>query len=180
MDENTIKQNDIISHTHNELSLKHPFIFVVSGPTGSGKTSHILDFLSKLDIYSNPKITNVIYVYSEDQDIFKKFKCETPIKYTKDFKKMLNYTPKKNEKPLIVFDDVQRELSISEELLDLVTKRSHHRGISVIVQLQNLFFNGKNFHELRHNAHYLGLTRSRFNLQKIKIFASQLFGGSKS
>ena len=179
MEENTIEPNDVISHTYDELSLKHPFIFVISGPTASGKTSHILKFLSKLDIYSNPKITNIIYVYSEYQDIFKKFKCNTPIKFTKDYKKMLDYTPKKDERPLIVYDDVQRELSNSNDLLDLVTKKSHHRGISVIVQLQNLFFNGKNFHELRHNAHYIGLTKSRFNIQKIKIFASQLFGGGQ-
>ena len=85
MEQNTIKPNDEISHTYDELSLKHPFIFVVSGPTGSGKTSHILKFLSKLDIFSNPNITNIIYVYSEYQDIFKKFKCNTPIKFTKDF-----------------------------------------------------------------------------------------------
>ena len=179
MDENSIKPNDEISHSHNELSLKHPFIFVVSGPTGSGKTSHILKFLSKINLFSSPRITNIIYVYSEDQNIFKSFECNVPIKYTKDFKKMLDYTPKKNERPLLIYDDVQRELSNSPELLDLITKKSHHRGISVIIQLQNLFFPGKNFHELRHNAHYIGLTKSRFNLQKIKIFASQLFGGGE-
>ena len=68
------------------------------------------------------------------------------------------------------------EMADSKAMSDLFTKHSHHRNISIIFILQNLFVQGKQMRNISLNAHYIFLTKSRRDLNQVKRLGQQVFG----
>ena len=61
---------------------------------------------------------------------------------------------------LVVIDDLMQELSNDPRLTDLFTKGFHHRNLSVIFILQNIFHRGKELRDMSLNCHYLVLFKT--------------------
>ena len=55
--------------------MKHPFTCLVSGPTGSGKTSLVKSIIEQKAIDPSPK--NVLWLYAADQPLYKNMKGVT-------------------------------------------------------------------------------------------------------
>jgi hypothetical protein len=58
------------------------------------------------------------------------------------------------DKHLIILDDLMDETD--QRVASLYTKKSHHRNISVMYIVQNLFHRGKHHRTVSLNAHYMG------------------------
>ena len=56
---------------------------------------------------------------------------------------------------MLVLDDLMDEGGNDKRVLDLFTKHSHHRNITVIYLCQDLFPNGKFAKTISQNAHYI-------------------------
>ncbi|CAH3188685.1 unnamed protein product [Porites lobata] len=56
-----------------------------------------------------------------------------------------------NKRNLIVFDDEMIDASKDERIVNLFTRGSHHRNLSVICIVQNLFHQGKAMQEIQGN-----------------------------
>ena len=54
---------------------------------------------------------------------------------------------------LLIIDDLMNE--VNESVAKIFTKRSHHRNISVILLVQNLFHKNKHVRTISLNSHYL-------------------------
>ena len=65
------------------------------------------------------------------------------------------------KKKLLILDDLMRESS-SNVILDLFTKGSHHKNISVIFITQNVFHKGKAQRDISLNTKYLMLYIYRY------------------
>ncbi|GIX84987.1 uncharacterized protein CDAR_374201 [Caerostris darwini] len=85
---------------------------------------------------------------------------------------------------LIVIDDLMSELSsefsfMSElsntKLTKLFTKGGHHRNLSIIFIVQNIFHNGKEMRDISLNAHYLFLFKNPRDRSQIMHLGRQLY-----
>lgn len=56
---------------------------------------------------------------------------------------------------LLVMDDLMTEGGNEKEVLDLFTKHSHHRNITVLYLCQDMFPPGKYAKSISRNAHYV-------------------------
>ena len=60
-----------------------------------------------------------------------------------------------NKPNLIVFDDQMIDVSKDKRIVNPFTRCSHHRNVSVIYIVQNLFHQGKGSRSINLNSHYL-------------------------
>ena len=104
------------------------------------------------NIVVNPP-REIYYLYNVDQPIYEKYKDR--INFTKNID-ILNITPEDDAGAMIIVDDMSDILVKDSNLLNLFTKNSHHKNISVILILQNLFVQPPNYVTLRQNACYYG------------------------
>ena len=58
-----------------------------------------------------------------------------------------------NKRNLIVFDDQMIDASKDKRIVNLFTRGYHHRNLSVIYIVQNLFHQGKGSHSISLNSH---------------------------
>ena len=65
-----------------------------------------------------------------------------------------------NKRNLIAFDDQIIDASKDKRILTFVTRGSHHRNLSVIYIVQNLFHQGKGSRSISLNSHYLVLFKN--------------------
>lgn len=122
------------------FSLQHPFTFTIAGPTMSGKTFYVLDFLRRRDEIISEKIEKVVYVYTEAQAIFDNYAKEDPqIVFTTNIEDVDSLVVPKS---LIIFDDKLLDFNDAKEnkvIADWFIKGAHHRDCSVILILQNAY-----------------------------------------
>ncbi|XP_054721362.1 uncharacterized protein F54H12.2-like [Uloborus diversus] len=76
---------------------------------------------------------------------------------------------------LIVIDDLMNELSCDDRLSCLFTKGSHHRNVSVIFIVQNMFHKGKEMRNISLNAHYIFLFKNPRDRSQIAHLGRQLY-----
>ena len=85
-----------------------------------------------------------------------------------------------NKRNLIVFDDQMIDASKDKRIVNLFTRGSHHRNLSVIYIMQNLFHQGKGSRSISLNSHYLVLFTTgrnnqycfRLNIKDTRFFDS--------
>jgi hypothetical protein len=61
---------------------------------------------------------------------------------------------------LIVLDYLMAQSSKVKRIADRFTKGSHHRNLSIIYTVQNIFYQGKEMRNISLNAHYIVLFKS--------------------
>ena len=167
--------NNIMSCNPNEinlfakdLKLIHPFSLIVSGPTSSGKSTLLFQILDNLHQNTTPVIEKVVYIYGIYQDIFKNY---PNIFFTDN----LDFMDCSTEVPtVIILDDLMSVLNNSKKLEELFTRGVHHKKVSVVLTLQNLFYHGGVMKTLRDNAMYIALTKHIQDVSKLDTFARQL------
>ena len=76
---------------------------------------------------------------------------------------------------LIVFDDLMRTVMNDDRAPDLFTEGTHHRNITAIYIIQNLFFEGKQSKTVSVNAHYFILLKNPRDRQQVEVFGRQVY-----
>ena len=76
-----------------------------------------------------------------------------------------------------ILDDMMRS-SNSSDISELYTEGSHHRNLSIICLLQNLFNKGKEARTISLNNHYLALFKNPRDMQQISVLARQMYPGN--
>ena len=78
---------------------------------------------------------------------------------------------------LIITDDPMSETGNDKRITSLFTKGSHHKNVSVILLLQNLFYNGKGSCNISLNTHYIMLFKNPRDNTVISSLAKQMYLG---
>ena len=161
-------RSDEIKFNPKDLKLIHPFSLIISGPTSSGKSTVLFKILENLHQNTDTTIQKVVFIYGVYQEVFENY---PNIFFTDD----LDYMDIKPDVPtIIILDDVMSTVNNSKKLEELFTRGVHHRKISVILTLQNLFYHGSVMKTLRDNAMYVVLTKHIQDVAKLDTFARQL------
>ena len=165
---NNSNSTNEINFNVEDLKLIHPFSLIVSGPTSSGKSTLLFQILDNLHLNTTPVIEKVVYIYGIYQDIFKNY----PNIFFTDNLDFMDSIP---EVPtVIILDDLMSVLNNSKKLEELFTQGVHHKKVSVVLTLQNLFYHGGVMKTLCDNAMYIALTKHIQDVSKLDTFARQL------
>ena len=82
-----------------------------------------------------------------------------------------------NKRNLIAFDDQMIDASKDKWIVNLFTRGSHHRNLSVIYIVQNIFHLGKGSRSISLNSHYLVLFKNPRDKLQILTLAKQMYPG---
>ena len=76
---------------------------------------------------------------------------------------------------LLILDDLMREASGNEQILDMFTKGSHHKNTSVMLLTQNIFSKGKHSRTISLNSHYIVMFKNPRDRSQISFLARQMY-----
>ena len=156
------------------LKLIHPSTCLVSGPTGCGKTQ----FVSRLIEHDmiEPKPDRVQILYGEWQSAYDNLQVIRPdIDFIKGFPPNFYDSLDPKVKNLVILDDQMSKIGDSKDLSRLFTQGSHHRNLSIIYIVQNLFDKGKSQRTVSLNSQYFVLFKNPRDKSQIDVLARQMF-----
>ena len=149
------------------LPFTHPFTSVIAGPTSSGKTVFVRKLLDLRSTHIDPKPDSIIYYYTEWQPIYDEIKGVT---FKKEVPQLEDFTGEK--KTLIIVDDMMNECRLG----NFFTKGSHHRNLSVIFIVQNLFNRARDQRTINLNCQYLILFKNPRDILQIEYLGRSIMG----
>ena len=157
-----------------QFEFRHPTTILISGPTRSGKTKFLVDVLKENLI--SPKPTRIIWVYAEWQPLYDEVKKYWPFaEFTRVMDANIYETLQGDDHNLVVIDDMMSEMGSSASLTNLFTKGSHHRNLTVVFIVQNLFHQAKSMRTVSLNSHYMVLFKNPRDSGQIRTLATQMF-----
>ena len=158
------------------LRVPTPVSWILSGATMSGKSRFIFKLLlNKNHIFDKP-IDKVYYCHSIDQQLYHEMREKIDnIVFYQGLPNMDEMTEwSKEGSVLIVFDDLQEEITSSKEASDLMLQGVHHLGLSSIMVLQNLYTKNRYSRNLALNSQVYVLFRNRRDMTQMATFGRQI------
>ena len=157
---------------------EHPLTSMIAGMTRSGKTAWVRSLLQQASetIYSPPE--RIVWCYSQQQPVYTELLVAMPhIEFIKGIPTALEQDSyfDVNKRNLIVFDDQMIDASKDKRIVNLFTRGSHHRSLSVIYIVQNLFHQGKGSRSISLNSYYLVLFKNLRDKLQILTLAKQVY-----
>ena len=149
---------------------QHPFTCVIAGPTGCGKTQWVLRFIRDLHHLVQPVPTHIVYSYGEWQPAYREL--PDSVRLTEGMPEL----PEHSREPMLLVIDDQME-QVNKTLTRLFTKGSHHRNISVMYIVQNLFDKNSEFRTISLNSHYLVIFNNPRDRSQMMHLAKQMYPG---
>lgn len=150
---------------------KSPFTMICSGPTGCGKSCWVKKFFRHIDVMADTKFARKIVYYAEWQNGYLEYGDD--VEFHEGLPQNEDFVGDSRPK-LIVIDDLMRESS-NNVIVDLFTKGSHHKNISVIFITQNLFHQGPKQRDISLNANYIVIFKNPRDRAQIQHMARQVF-----
>ena len=154
------------------MKLQHPFTCLVSGPSGCGKSSLVKSIISENVIEPKPK--KIIWLYAEDQPLYKSMKN---VEFMQGIPENLEELVDPRKDNLLILDDLMTKCHSDERLTRLFSVGSHHKNMSIIFIIHNLFHHGKEMRTLSLNSHYIILFKNPRDSLQISTLARQMYPG---
>ena len=156
------------------MKLIHPSNILISGPTGSGKTQFVSRLLRTKNLEPFP--TRILYLYSEWQQDYEDLLERLPeITFQRGFPDKLMDIFSANQNNLLILDDQMSKVGDTKDLADLFTKGSHHRNLTIIYIVQNLFDKSKSMRTASLNSQYLVLFKSPRDKTIVQHLGNQMY-----
>ena len=156
-----------------DFHFKHPTTIQVSGHTRCGKTRLVCRILEEqlIQLFA----TRIIWVYSEWQPDYDMI-CEryTGIEFEKGWRDDIFDSLSPEQRNILVLDDQMAVASSSKSVADLFTKGSHHRNLTVIYLVQNVYNQGKSQRTISLNSHYSVVFRNGRDASQFRTMAYQI------
>jgi hypothetical protein len=161
-----------------------PTSIIVAGSSFSGKTTFVHKLLLHGDkMFENPPV-EIMLCYLVWQPIYDDIEATvqnvTFFEGVPSKEDIENFTEDRQHR-LIILDDLMTKLNDSPQLVDLFTCFVHHRNVSSIFILQNLFHScSKGYlRDISLNAQGIILFKNMRSPQQVGVLGSQLFPGGK-
>ena len=117
-----------------------------------------------------PLPTRIVWSYGEWQPAYQ------PLLDKADFVQGLPDLPLYSKEPLLVVIDDQMH-GVDRRITSLFAKRSHHRNLSIVYIVQNLFDQQKEHRTISLNSHYLVIFKNPRDGSQIVHLAKQMYPG---
>ena len=163
-----------MSTSDRKFVFHHPSTHLIAGPTGCGKTQYVLKILRHKMIEPWPR--RLIWVYSEWQSAYDEARrLDSNIEFIHGYQPGLYDSITPDSTNLVILDDQMSDAGGSKQLADLFTQGSHHRNLSIIYIVQNVFDKGKSHRTASLNSHYITLFKNARDQVQIETLARQGF-----
>ena len=150
---------------------------MIAGPSQCGKTTFTRQLLQQTDSLFERSIRKIVYCYGQWQECFKDM--ATQVTFVEGIPEDIPSLFPPNCRPgVLVLDDLMRNCSDDERILDLFTKVSHHCDVTCIYLTQNLFPPGKFSRSISLNAHYIIAFNNPRDTLGFRTLAQQAFAGN--
>ena len=151
------------SQRNNTFKFKHPFTATLAGPTSCGKTSLLFEILKRSQEKIEPSPDKIYWFYKRWQPLYSMMmECISNIEFIRGIPTDINdddyFDSEYNN--LLIFDDLMENTTNSSAIAELYTEGSHHRNLSVINLVQNLYHKGKQNRTINLNNHYIILFKN--------------------
>lgn len=155
-----------------DIRLKHPFTCIVAGQTQCGKSTFVSSLIKNSSELIDPPPDQVTWCYAEYQA---GLEAKLPgVKFQAGLNvDELDYS----QRNLVIIDDMMTELGNDKKLANIFTKGSHHKNLSVIFIIQNLFYQAQQMRNISLNAHYLIIFKNVRDKSQIQHLAKQMYPG---
>src|SRR6185437_1404316 len=150
-----------------DLRFKHPFSAIICGPSSCGKTCFVESLVANKHTLFDTEFSKIVWCYAEWQPRYANI-CAEFNEGLPDMTKFTSMVP-----TLMIVDDLMHECN--ESISKLFTKWSHHRNISVLLVMQNIFHQKKGLRDVSLNAHYLVLFKNPRDKAQILYLSRQIF-----
>jgi len=122
-----------------------------------------------------PFPTRIIWVYSEWQPDYEEARALYPnIEFEQGWRVDTFDSLRADEKNLVIIDDQMAEAGDSTELANLFTKGAHHRNLTVLYLVQNVYNKGRSQRTVSLNSHYNVVFRNRRDASQFRALAHQM------
>ena len=154
------------------MKLLHPFTCIVSGPSGCGKSSLVKSILQH-DVIE-PRPNNIVWLYAEDQPLYQSM---TNVEFIQGIPEDLETRFQRRHNNVLILDDLMTQCHSDERLTRLFSVGSHHKNLSIIFIIHNLFHYGKEMRTVSLNSHYIILFKNPRDRLQISTLARQMYPG---
>ena len=161
-----------------DIRLKIGTAMMLAGPSSCGKSSFVKNLIMSRDILFGIRSLNVYIVCSNVQNIY-----EDMVK-NKNVKKIFYKMPSKNEilqiakngrkngGTILILDDLLTEIAKNNMLIqEIFTEMAHHQKLTVVLCVQNLFYQNGIFRTLSLNSGYLVPFKNPRDMKQINFIA---------
>jgi len=150
------------------LPLCQPFTALLAGPTGCGKTRFVFKLVDNVGRMIDPPPSRIVYCYGEYQQLFREY---SDVVFRQGLPDVTDFDG--SEPVLLIIDDLMNE--VDESVANIFTRGSHHRNVSVILLVQNLFHKNKHVRTISLNSHYLVLYKNPRDASQIANLFRQMY-----
>ena len=160
-----------------DFSFKHPTSIQMFGHTQFGKIRLVLRFLDHQVI--QPFQTTIILIYSESQPDYNfAARLYLHIEFEHGWKDYIYNRIRPDQTNLLIVDDQMEEAGSSKTLQNLFNKGSHHRNLTIIYLLQNMYNANTTQRTVSLNTHYNVVFKNPQNVRQFRCPASQMHPGN--
>jgi len=169
-----------------QINFVHPSTFIVSGPTGCGKTNFVARVLREQMLRDADGLPaqRIIWFYGAEQPgLFDELRKALSPLVKLDFQAGLDGaegmldTLEATSRNIVVIDDLMQEAKDDKMVAKLFAVDSHHANTSVFYMVQNLFPKGAQSTTISRNAHYFILFKNPRDTGEVRTLATQMLGG---
>jgi hypothetical protein len=149
--------------------MQHPFTCIVAGCKQRGKTVWVKSLLQNAQTTISPVPQRIIWCYVQWQSSYFDMMRTTPgIEFNQGIPEDIDNADylDVSQRNLIVLDDLMAQSGKDKRIADLFAKGSHHRNLSFIYIVQNIF-----------HQDYIVLFKSPRDKQQISMLARQINPG---
>lgn len=162
------------------LELPWPFIILICGKTGSGKTERVISWIRNRDKLFDQRFDKILYVYNQPQQKLTDISREVPmLELCNDIYKVESkLDPKKRN--WVIYDDfltsMEEDRKTNLFIRHFVTVKAHHLNCCTTILIQN--YTPNNFKSVILNLTHLIIYRNLRDIRPINNISSQVFGNS--
>ena len=167
-----------------DIRIQTPFSIILSGSSGSGKTTFLERFISNFDKITDGSSTSyptLLWFSGTDQpELFKRIKRSfhgTVRFFDSIDSEIYSKIESKGRNSTIVLDDLMHEMSGMSDIGKLFTKGRSHLNCNVIILWQNVFPKGPEMRNLSINAQHIVIFKNPRDKSQIRFFAQQVTPG---
>ena len=166
------------------FKLTKMYIFSV-GPSNCGKTSFAVNLIRYRRILFDEDIKKIIIVTPHEQSIFYELKENEGKENVDILNKLPTYEQienladrHKNHGLILLLDDVMEEMDSKLQLSRIFTQLCHHKHLTCILCVQNLFFQSNDYRNMSLNTSYLSLFNNPKDVRQISTLGGRMDPGN--
>jgi len=161
-----------------QFFFKHPTTVVLAGPTQCGKTHFLIRAIRQQCFKPEPQ--RIVWVYGEMQPAYVDLARDIPsIEFVQGFSNELYESFDARVRNLLILDDQMENRAAHKrgdnDVTKFFTQGSHHRNLTVVYIVQNLFNQDRSMRTISLNTHYMVLFKNPRDATQIRTLSLQMY-----